>query len=310
MPLLSRRRTILAKIETTYGTDPTPSGSANAILVRNMSITPLSAETVSRDLVRPYLGNSETLIASKYVTIDFEVEIAGAGGAGTAPKYGPLLRACGLAETITASTDVSYDPVSSGMESVTIYHNVDGVLHKLTGCRGNVEFTINARQIPVMKFTMTGIYNAPSDAALPSVTYTGFQTPLAANNTNTTGFSFFSYSGVLESLSVNMGNEVKFRSLIGNESVLITDRKVSGTAVFEAPTITTKDFFTAAISTTLGSLAITHGTAGGNKFKVDSSRIDIGQPTYTDNDGIHMLSVPFVAVPSTAGNDEISFTVL
>lgn len=310
MPLLSRRRTILAKTEVTYGTDSTPTGVANAILVRNMTLTPLSAETVSRDLVRPYLGNSETLIASKYVTIEFEVEMAGAGTAGTAPKYGPLLRACGLAETISAGTDVSYDPVSSGFESVTIYHNVDGVLHKLTGCRGNVEFTINARQIPVMKFTMTGIYNAPSDAALPAVTYTGFQTPLAANNTNTTGFSFFSYSGVLESLTLTLGNDVKFRSLIGSEAVLITDRKVSGTAVFEAPLTATKDFFAAALASTLGTLSITHGTAAGNKFKIDSTKIDIGQPTYTDNDGIHMLSVPFVAVPSTAGNDEIEFSVL
>lgn len=309
MPLLYRRRTILAKIETTYGTDPTPTGSANAILVRNMSITPLAAETVSRDLIRPYLGNSPELIASKYVTIEFEVEIAGSGTAGTAPKYSPLLRACGLAETVSAGVDVAYSPVSTGFESVTLYHNVDGVLHKITGARGNVEFTINARAIPVMKFSMTGIYNAPSDAALPTVDYTGFQSPIAANTSNTTGFSLFSYSGILESLSLNMGNAVTYRSLIGSESVLITDRKVSGTAVFEAPTITAKDFFAAAIGTTLGNLAITQGTVAGNKFVIDSSYIDLGTPSYSENDGIAMINVPFVAVPSGNGNNEISFTV-
>ena len=148
MPLLSRRRTILAKIETVYGTDPTPTGSANAILVRNMTITPLNAEMVSRDLVRPYLGTSEQLVAAKHVAIEFEVEMAGSGTAGTAPAYGPLLRACGLAETDGLS-DVVYSPVSSGFESVTMYHNVDGVLHKITGARGNAEFTINARAIPM-----------------------------------------------------------------------------------------------------------------------------------------------------------------
>ena len=61
MPQLTRRRTILAKIETTYGTDPTPTGVANAILVRNLNITPQNSEIVSRDLIRPYLGNSEQL---------------------------------------------------------------------------------------------------------------------------------------------------------------------------------------------------------------------------------------------------------
>ena len=310
MPLYTRRRTILAKIETTYGTDSTPTGVANAILVRNMTITPLSAEMVSRDLVRPYMGNSEMLVASKYVGIEFEVEMAGSGTAGTAAKYSPLMRACGLSETITVGTQVIYAPVSSGFESVTLYHNIDGVLHKITGARGNAEFTINARAIPVIKFTFTGIYNAPSDAALPTVDYTGFQTPIAANTTNTTGFTMMSFSGILESLSLTLGNTVNYRSLIGTEAVLITDRAVSGTAVFEAPLIASKDFFAAALSNALGALSITHGTVAGNKFKIDSSLIDIGQPTYTDNDGITMLSVPFVAVPSSAGNNEISFTVL
>lgn len=309
MPLLTRRRTILAKTETTYGVDPTPSGSANAILIRNLNVTPLNAEVVSRDLVRAYLGNSEQLIASKHVQLDFEVEMAGSGTAGTAPAYNVLLKACGLAE-VDGVSDVVYSPVSSGFGSATIYFNIDGVLHKVTGARGNVEFTIGARTIPTMKFTFTGIYNAPSDAALPAVDYSAFQTPLAANTSNTTGFEFFSFAGVLESLSLNLGNSINYRSLIGSESVIMTDRMVSGTAVFEAPLTASKDFFAAALASTLGNLTITHGTTAGNKFKIDSTRIDIANPTYTDNNGIHMLSVPFVAVPSSAGNDEISFTVL
>ena len=309
MPLLTRRRTILAKTETTYGVDPTPTGSANAILIRNLNVTPLNAEVVSRDLVRAYLGNSEQLIASKHVQLDFEVEMAGSGTAGTAPAYNVLLKACGLAET-DGLTDVVYSPVSSGFGSATIYFNIDGVLHKVTGARGNVEFTIGARTIPTMKFTFTGIYNAPSDAALPAVDYSAFQTPQAANTSNTTDFQFFSFAGVLESLSLNLGNAINYRSLIGSESVIMTDRQVSGTAVFEAPLTASKDFFAASLASTLGNLTITHGTTAGNKFKIDSTRIDIANPTYSDNNGIHMLSVPFVAVPSSAGNDEISFTVL
>jgi len=308
MPLLTRRRTILAKLENTYGVDATPTGSANAILIRNLNVTPLNAEVASRDLVRPYLGNSEQLIASKHVQLDFEVELAGSGTAGTAPAYAPLLQACGFAEADGVS-DVVYTPKSSGFDSVTIYFNIDGVLHKITGARGNLEISISARAIPFMKFTFTGIYNAPSDAALPSVDYSAFQTPLAANTSNTTGFEFFSFAGVLESLDLNMGNAVNYRSLIGSESVIMTDRAVSGTAVFEAPLTASKDFFAAALANALGNLTITHGTSAGNKFKIDSTRIDIANPTYSDNNGIHMLSVPFVAVPSSAGNDEISFTV-
>ena len=309
MPLLSRKRTILAKTEITYGTDPTPTGTANAILVRNLNITPLNAELASRDLVRPYLGASEQLLASSYVAVDFEVEMAGAGTAGTAPAYGPLLQACGMSETLVALATATYTPVSTAFKSVTIYYNVDGVLHKITGARGNVELNIAAGQIPTFKFSFTGLYNAPTDTVAPTVTYTAFQTPLVANNDNTTGFSLFSYSGILSSLALNLNNAVAFRNMIGLENVLMTDRQVNGTCVIEAPTIAAKDFFSIALGNTLGALDITHGTTAGNKVQVLSARVDISNPTYQDMNGIQMLQIPLTLVPSTAGNDEISIVV-
>ena len=52
MPLLTRKRTILLKTEATYGTDAAPAG-ADALVVRSINVTPISADTVSRDLIRP-----------------------------------------------------------------------------------------------------------------------------------------------------------------------------------------------------------------------------------------------------------------
>lgn len=309
MPLLSRKRTILAKTEVTYGVDPTPTGTANAILVRNLNITPLNAELVSRDLVRPYLGASEQLIASSYVTVEMEVEMAGSGTAGTAPAYGPLLLACGLTATTSAGVSVTYSPVSSSFGSATIYYNVDGVLHKITGARGNVEMNIEVGQIPVFRFTFTGLYNAPTDTAAPAVTYTAFQTPLAANSDNTSAFSLYTFAAALQSLNVNLNNAITYRTLIGAEDVLMTDRQVSGTAVFEAPNIAQRDFFSLALGSALGALDITHGTAAGNRVQISSARAKVNNPTYQDANGIHMLQTPFNLVPSTTGNDEISIVV-
>lgn len=310
MPQLIRRRTILAKIETTYGIDSTPTGAANAILIRNLNVQPVASTIVQRDNYRPYLGNFEQLLADTHVQVDFEVEMAGAGAAGSVPAYGPLLRACGLSETISAGVSVTYAPVSSAFESVTMYFNNDGTQHKITGARGSVELSINARQIPIYKFSFQGLYNAPTAAALPTVAFGSFQTPLVSNNTNTTGFSFFSASPVLESLSLNINNTVNFRSLIGSQYVQIADRKASGSAMFEAPALATKDYFAlAAADGTLGDLSITHGTTAGNKVQITSATIDIANPSYSDNGGIAMLQVPFVAVPTTAGNDEFAIIV-
>lgn len=386
MTQLTRLQVVLAKIETTYGTDPTPTGAANAIQVRNLTVSPIAADTVSRDLIRSYLGESDQLLANIHKEMTFEVEVAGAGAAGTAPAYGPLLRACALSEislasaltgtaqggaastitlaagassvtdfyvgmiitttggtgtgqskritayngttkvaTITGSwatnpdatttysigAAVTYKPVSttSLMESLTIYVNVDGVLHKMTGARGTVEMTINAQQIPVYNFSFTGMYVAATDTAAPTPVYTGFQTPVVANNTNTTAFTFLGVASlVLESLSLNVNNSVDFRAMIGAEYVQITDRKANGTLVYESTALSVLDVFTAASANTTGYMSITHGTTAGNRVAISANKVDVGNPTFQDSNGIVMINCPVLFIP-TAGNDDFVITV-
>lgn len=103
MPLLNRRRLLASKIETTYATDPTPTGAANAILVSDLELTPQDADFADRALIRPYLGRSEQLPAGIRAMVKAGVELQGSGTAGTAPGWGPLLRACGFAESILAA---------------------------------------------------------------------------------------------------------------------------------------------------------------------------------------------------------------
>ena len=309
MALLTRKRLILAKIESTYGTDSTPGGT-EAILVRNLEITPLQADVVTRDLIRPYLGNFEQILANQRVEITFEVELAGSGAAGTAPAWSPVMKSCAMSETISAGTSVTYAPVSSSFSSCSIYFNNDGVRHKITGCRGSFSISGEVGQIPVISFTMMGIYNAPDDSALPTPTYSNQATPVIFKQGNTTGFQVFSYSGCLQSFSMDLANEMVYRELVGcTKEVLITNRAPNGTVVIEAPTIAAKDFFTIANGTATGNLTFQHGQTAGNIVTFSSPQTDIGSPTYSDQDGIQMLNLPYVATPTTAGNDELSIAL-
>ena len=382
MALLTRKRLLLAEIEGTYGSDPSPTGT-DAVLVRDLNITPVQSESVNRDLVRPYLGASEQLLANVRVECTFSVELAGSGTAGTAPRYGSILKACGFAETsitpavtgtatagalnsitlavgssatndayknqiirITGGTgsgtvalvtgyvgstrvaslralagnvtpdntsvysiglQTIYTPVSSAFSSVTLYYNIDGVLHKLTGARGTFSLNTTVGQIPTLDFSMTGLYNAPTDTAAPSVTYADQATPLVFKAGNSGGFNLLAYSGCLQSVAMDIGNSIIYRELVGcTKEVLLTDRSVSGTATIEAPTIAEKDYFTTSLTdNALGELSFIHGTTAGNIVSLVSNRVDIGAPSYSDQDGIHMLALPYTAVPSTTGNDEI-----
>lgn len=307
MALLTRKRVILIETESSYATDPTPTG-ADAVLVRDLTITPQASDVVSRDLVRPYLGASEQLLANTRVECTFSVELAGSGTAGTAPRYGKALKACGLSETVVANTSVTYAPVSASFSSVTIYYNLDGVRHKVTGARGNVSVNAAVGEIPSLDFSFQGIYNAPTDTALPTVTYAAQSAPLVFKNGNSSAFQLLSYAGALQSCSCDFGNNLVYRELVGGtKEVLLVDRAVTGSVSIEAVTMSTKDYFSAALTdASLGNLKFTHGTAAGNICKLESTKIDIGDVSYGEQDGVAMLEIPYTAVPSTAGNDEVS----
>ena len=57
--------------------------------------------------------------------------------------------------------------------------------------------------------------------------------------------------------------------------------------------------------TALGNLTVTHGTAAGNICRFSSTKVDIGDVTYGEMDGVTMLEIPYTLVPSSA-NDELS----
>jgi len=309
MAKLYRKRTVLIKAESTYGTDSTPTGT-DACQVRNLEVTPAESDILSRDLVRPYLGASPQLIANTRVTVTFDVEYSGSGTAGTAPRYGALLKACGFSETVVASTSVTYAPVSASFSSVSIYYSTDGIRHKVTGARGTYSLNLTANQIPVINFTMTGQYVAPTDTADPTPTFTAQATPRIFNDTNTTAFTLFSETDLpLQSCQLDVGNEVVYRELVNsNKEILIVDRAGSGTLMIEAPTLASHDFFADAVASTTGNLSITHGATAGNIITLASAAnaISLGSPTYSEDTGTVMLNLPFTLVPGSSGNDEFT----
>jgi hypothetical protein len=167
MPLKWRSKIILFKIEASYGVDAAPAG-ANAFLMTNVSFSPMEGEDVSRDLELPYLGAQAMIPVGLRGRLRGRVELAGSGTAGTAPAWGPMLRACAVAETITPATSVVYNPISDGMESGTLYFWMAGTRHVLTGCRGQCTMRFTAQGLPYLEFDMLGLWSEPSEQARPA----------------------------------------------------------------------------------------------------------------------------------------------
>ncbi len=296
-----------AKIETTYGTDAVPTAVANAMKVRDITLTPLEAKKVERGDLLPYLGNQGVELAEKLIRMQFSVLVSGAGVAGTAPGYGPLLRACSLAEVITAGTSVVYSPVSDVSEAVTIYWNQDGVRHVGLGCRGNVTIDITPSKYPVFKFDMIGLFGTVTDVALPTPTLTAFKTALLVNKANSFG-TLFGKNIIGESIMLDMGQKIEGRFLFGSESVELTDRSASGTMVLQADSVANWDLFATVVGRTRGALSVTHGVTAGNIVQFDAPQVEISNPTQGQTQNIINYSLPLEICPNL-GNDELTITV-
>jgi hypothetical protein len=310
MAVRTSQRVLLAKEESTYGTDPTPTGSADAILVRSLEISPFQSDVVERELIRGYMGNYETLHASQRVEINFDVEMVGSGSAGTAPAFGPLLKACGNSETIVASTSVTYAPVSSNFDSATLYFFQDGIRQKVTGARGSFSISAEVGQIPTISFNMIGIYNEPTDVANATPTYQNQAKPVLFKNGNTTSQQLFSYAGAVQSFSFDQSNQSVFRELVGgSKEVQITDRRPNGSIVLEAVTMATKNYFSSITGSDTGNNTFQHGQDAGNIFTFSAPQTDLSGISYSDSDGIQMLNIDYTATPTASGNDDYSIVL-
>ena len=305
---LTRRQLLMMAIEASYGTDATPAGT-EALLVLDPKLTPLDGQTLEREIVDSAFGRVRSrIIAQRKMGLSFGCEATGSGTAGTAPKFGPLLQACGLSLATVASTSNTYSPATPAADSVSINHNWDGNKHLGTGARGTFELAMTAGEIPRFNFEMTGIYNAPSDVSLPTPTYTNQAAPLEVSSTNTTSVSVASLSACMSEFSLTCNNTLEFFDHAGcTKQVRITDRMVEGSITIERPDLlATKDFYALAIAGTTGAISFTHGTAAGNRLVVSVPTANFGPPEPVDLRGLAGLKIPFVALHTAGSSNEFS----
>ena len=96
---LIKKTVILAKVETTTGTDAVPTGAANAIKAFDMSVSALELTSTQVETLSSYFGGAMTIPGASFMKCTFSVLLAGAGLAATAPAWGALMLACASSES-------------------------------------------------------------------------------------------------------------------------------------------------------------------------------------------------------------------
>ncbi len=314
MARYARNAVILAKVEVTVGTDAAPTGSANAIKVSELSITPLEATNVDLAYIRPYFGSSPQLVTSATKKISFTVDLAGSGTAGTAPALGALLLGCAAAEAVLSTpARVEYTPATNALKTLTIYAHDDGVLHKYLASMGNCKISAQVSDRPKLQFEFTAVDGGETAVGNATPDFTNWKIPVAMTAANvvdiTLGAAYA--AGALtggtvypsRGLELDFANSVQYTPLLSNESIDITDRQSAGSLHLDLSAANEVAFMATVKANTLQSLALTIGTVAGNKALIFSPQVQLINPSKQDVNGRRLIGFGLRFVPN-AGNDE------
>lgn len=289
-----RNRLALVKAEDTYGTNSTPSAS-DALMFTELDVTPVELELKERDTIQSVMGNRPSVVLKKSTPVKATVELAGSGVAGTAPRWGPMMKASGMSETVTAGTSVVYAPVNTGFSSYTMDFSADnGSRQAITGLRGSAEVKLTAEDTGTIAFDHMGIFNAPAALARPTETYTNQATPIAANSDTMPVVSVHGFNACMLEFSLSFGIEMVYHQRPGcTKQVKITNRKPTGSIKIELPTIQAKDFIAAAVAQDAAAITWTLNGPAGNIIAFSGPDCAFDTPTLDEADDITNITLPF-----------------
>jgi len=306
--MLTKRTVVLAKIESTYGTDATPAAS-DAIDVFDFQIKP-SGEKHTRPVYSNNLSPSKIVIGKKMVEGSFKLEVRGAGAAYSAsvrPDADAVLRACGLAATVVTtpgSETVTYAPASSGFESITIYAYTDGEIHKVPGSFCSVKTLLSAGQIGVFEFSFKGLYRTPVDGAIITPTLLDLQPPIVQSAGLTIGGWA---AGVYEKLEIDIGVELSekpdINSAGGLKGFAITGRQPAGSMDPLAVTEATKSFWTNWETGVAEALTATIGSTQYNKMTINAPAVQLSDVAWGERNSERKYDLGLHFAKNT-GDDE------
>lgn len=223
---LFERRQLLVGLESTYRVDPTLAGATNSMLTLDGSIS-YEADELERKVDSALLQADPFVLVGKRAKVEFSIELLGAATVGDAAPIGPVLKALGLAETLTPATRSRFSQIHDAFESVAVYFEHGGMLHKVLGCRGDIEWSMDMLGYWRGKVTLTGVFEIPAAGALTGVTLTAFRTPIAAE-TETVSCTINGITCRFQGFSFKLGNNVIYDEDSEEAGVYITNRDAAG----------------------------------------------------------------------------------
>jgi hypothetical protein len=315
---------VALKLQPTQGTDSIASSpvAADFIKATNQSIK-IGHTMVDRGELIPTFGSNGKVYAGSSFELGFDFELAGSGAAGTAPGHDTAFKVCGLAATVNAGSNVTYNPITAGQQAGTGYAYDSGDLLKGLDLRGNLEkisFAID--QVPKASIKLVGAYGGDAQVAVPTtLPATTWAHPLGVCDTNTGDVTFgatytlatgaiaggtaYSSAGV----EVALGNAVQYTKMLGQEVGDITGRTTTLSVTVDCTPAQEAAFRAQLQANTAQTVVFVHGTTAGNKVQIYAPAAQLTNVDKADQNGRRLVKLDFEC-KQTNGNDDIYFAFL
>jgi hypothetical protein len=281
MPILTQRSMLLAKIETTQGTDAVPVASTDSVLVFDPAYS-VDVNMVERAPARRDFSNFQAIPGRTTASMRFAVEIAGSGTAATAPRWSRLLRGCGFQQTVQTSGTARTIAVGGAARASNILTVTTGANHG---------FSIG-QSVTISGLTPADMNGTFVVASVPSATtFTVANTGTNASNSVlgqavlVAGEFFQPRTDSQESLTLYLFHDGLLHRMTGAMGTFSISAEASnnGRAEFtftgnyldpSSSTFPTGETFPDAIAPLLEFAGLTY--AGANTFVANAFRMDIG----------------------------------
>ena len=294
----------LFKKETTKGTDSVPTNLLNGVRIeKDFAVTP-TAEKIPYKPVKLTMGGLKSLTGRKTITLTVPTLVRGSGTAGTAPEIGDLLQACGLSETISAGTSVTYAPLSTGLVSGTGYAYIDGLLCKALGAVADtsIECTIG-EPIKATFNVQAGFDVAPTAVACPTITQDAVQ-PIVMTSADVVSDGTTLKVGAF---TLALGNEMGDHYNTGENTYTVADR--NATITITKDSVSTVADWNALVAGTEFAITSTFGTVAGNKMQLNAPKAVMTAESMAERNERTTKELTFELV-ETAGDDQFSVVFL
>lgn len=226
MALLTRRRILAGKIETTIGTAValTNTDAGFRVMDRDLRIV---SNTVHRDNQGGF-GVANSVAGARHVEGSWKLHAAGSGASGAVPAWASLfLPACGMPIT-TATAALTSD--QTNWKALTVGAYMDGIRVLGRGMQGNLKLNFTAGEPVELEFDnwMGAFEESPTDTAILSgMTYESVTPPVFSGAGSLSLGSASTYCKISK-MTIDLGNVVTLRpdpnKAGGYHSALITNR--------------------------------------------------------------------------------------